>query len=94
MQNNKYNYLSASVQKFASDNTQQIDNGILQPVQHGNASEWAIMSYLGRVNYNFANKYYVTATIRRDGSSRFGMDNRWGWFPSAALAWRISNENF
>jgi len=86
--------LSASVQKFASDNTQQIDNGILQPVQHGNASEWAIMSYLGRVNYNFANKYYVTATIRRDGSSRFGMDNRWGWFPSAALAWRISNENF
>jgi len=93
-QNNKYNYLSASVQKFASDNTQQIDNGILQPVQHGNASEWAIMSYLGRVNYNFANKYYVTATIRRDGSSRFGMDNRWGWFPSAALAWRISNEDF
>ena len=93
-QNNKYNYLSASVQKFASDNTQQIDNGILQPVQHGNASEWAIMSYLGRVNYNYANKYYVTATIRRDGSSRFGMDNRWGWFPSAALAWRISNENF
>ena len=93
-QNNKYNYLSASVQKFASDNTQQIDNGILQPVQHGNASEWAIMSYLGRVNYNFANKYYVPATIRRDGSSRFGMDNRWGWFPSAALAWRISNENF
>ena len=93
-QNNKYNYLSASVQKFASDNTQQIDNGILQPVQHGNASEWAIMSYLGRVNYNFANKYYVTATIRRDGSSRFGLDNRWGWFPSAALAWRISNENF
>ena len=93
-QNNKYNYLSASVQKFASDNTQQIDNGILQPVQHGNASEWAIMSYLGRVNYNYANKYYVTATIRRDGSSRFGMDNRWGWFPSAALAWRISNEDF
>ena len=93
-QNNKYNYLSASVQKFASENTQQIDNGILQPVQHGNASEWAIMSYLGRVNYNFADKYYVTATIRRDGSSRFGMDNRWGWFPSAALAWRISNENF
>lgn len=93
-QNNKFNYLSASVQKFASENTQQIDNGILQPVQHGNMSEWAIMSYLGRVNYSFAEKYYLTATIRRDGSSRFGMDNRWGWFPSAALAWRISNENF
>lgn len=93
-QNNQFNYLSASVQKFPSESTQQIDNGILQPVQHGNASEWAIMSYLGRVNYSFADKYYLTGTIRRDGSSRFGVDNRWGWFPSAALAWRISNENF
>lgn len=93
-QNNQYNYLNASVQKFPSESTQQIDNGILQPVQHGNASEWAIMSYLGRVNYSFADKYYLTGTIRRDGSSRFGVDNRWGWFPSAALAWRISNENF
>lgn len=93
-QTNQYKYLNASVQKFASESTQQIDNGILQPVQHGNMSEWAIMSYLGRINYNFAGKYYVTATIRRDGSSRFGAANRWGWFPSAALAWRISNENF
>ncbi len=93
-QTNQYNYLEASVQKFPSESTQQIDNGILQPVQHGNMSEWALMSYLGRVNYNYANKYYITATIRRDGSSRFGRDNRWGWFPSAALAWRISNENF
>ncbi|WP_332023611.1 SusC/RagA family TonB-linked outer membrane protein [Kaistella sp.] len=93
-QNNQFNYLSASVQKFPSESTQQIDNGILQPVQHGNASEWAIMSYLGRANYSFSNKYYLTGTIRRDGSSRFGVDNRWGWFPSAALAWRISNENF
>lgn len=93
-QSNQFNYLSASVQKFPSESTQQIDNGILQPVQHGNAAEWAIMSYLGRVNYIFAEKYYLTATIRRDGSSRFGKENRWGWFPSAALAWRISNENF
>lgn len=93
-QENQFNYISASVQKFPSESTQQIDNGILQPVQHGNSADWAIMSYLGRVNYNYASKYYLTATLRRDGSSRFGADNRWGWFPSAALAWRISNENF
>lgn len=93
-QTNQYNYLNASVSKFASDNTQQIDNGILQPVQHGNMSEWALMSYLARATYNYADKYYLTATIRRDGSSRFGVGNKWGWFPSAALAWRISNENF
>lgn len=93
-QTNQFNYLNASVQKFASESTQQIDNGILQAVQHGNSSEWALMSYLGRATYNYADKYYLTATIRRDGSSRFGVGNKWGWFPSAALAWRISNENF
>jgi len=93
-QQNKYNFLNGSIQKFASDNTQQIDNGTLQPTVGGNASEWAIMSYLGRVNYDFDEKYYVTATIRRDGSSRFGGNNKWGWFPSGALAWRISGEKF
>ncbi len=93
-QSNYFKYINVSIQKFPSESTQQIDNGILQPTPHGNMSEWAIMSYLGRVNYIFDGKYYVTATIRRDGSSRFGVDNRWGWFPSAALAWRISNENF
>lgn len=93
-QQNKYDFLNGSIQKFASDNTQQIDNGTLQPTVGGNASEWAIMSYLGRVNYDYDGKYYVTGTIRRDGSSRFGQGNKWGWFPSAALAWRLSSEKF
>ncbi|WP_175455381.1 TonB-dependent receptor [Pricia antarctica] len=57
-------------------------------------SEWSLISYLGRVNYDFANKYYMTASIRTDGSSRFGSENRYGVFPSAAVAWRISEENF
>ncbi len=57
-------------------------------------SEWSMISYLSRVNYNFNNKYYVTASIRTDGSSRFGSVNKWGVFPSAALAWRVSDENF
>ena len=55
-------------------------------------SEWSILSYLGRINYSFNNKYYVTASYRTDGSSRFGTNNKWGVFPSAALAWRISEE--
>lgn len=93
-QQNRYEYLGGSIQGFASDNTQQIDNGLLQPTINGNMSEWAILSYLGRVNYDYADKYYLTATIRRDGSSRFGNGNKWGWFPSAALAWRVSNEDF
>ena len=57
-------------------------------------NEWSLISYLGRVNYNYNNKYYVTASIRTDGSSRFGSQNKYGLFPSAALAWRVSDENF
>ncbi|GAB4039722.1 SusC/RagA family TonB-linked outer membrane protein [Spirosoma gilvum] len=57
-------------------------------------SEWAIMSWLARVNYGFANKYLLTATIRTDGSSRFGSKNRWGTFPSLSLAYRLSDEAF
>lgn len=56
--------------------------------------EWSLLSYLGRINYNYNSKYYLTASIRRDGSSRFGSNNKYGIFPSAALAWRISDEKF
>ncbi|MCC5941453.1 MAG: TonB-dependent receptor [Balneolaceae bacterium] len=64
-------------------------------VQNSNsAGEWGMESYLGRVNYNYRDRYMVTATIRRDGSSRFGADNRYGWFPSFALGWIVSDESF
>jgi len=56
--------------------------------------EWSLMSFLARVNYTLLNRYVITATVRTDGSSRFGADNRWGTFPSAALAWNIGNEPF
>lgn len=57
-------------------------------------SGWAIESYFGRLNYNLLDRYLLTATLRTDGSSSFGPQNRWGWFPSVAAAWRINNENF
>ena len=57
-------------------------------------SEWSIESYYGRLNYNFDDRYLITATLRTDGSSSFGENNRWGWFPSAAFAWRVNNEKF
>lgn len=56
--------------------------------------EWTLLSYLARVNYNYNSKYYLTASIRTDGSSRFGAENKYGLFPSVALAWRISQESF
>ncbi len=57
-------------------------------------AEWSIVSELARINYNFDGRYFVTASIRRDGSSRFGANNKYGIFPSAALAWRVSDEQF
>lgn len=53
-----------------------------------------LISFFGRVNYSYKSRYIATATLRRDGSSRFGTNNKWGIFPSVALAWRISDEAF
>lgn len=60
----------------------------------GSSGGSAIMSQFGRAFYSFDNKYLATFTLRHDGSSNFYNDNRWGWFPSAALAWKMSNESF
>ncbi|HEV7346932.1 TonB-dependent receptor [Telluribacter sp.] len=56
--------------------------------------EWALTSLLSRLTYNFKGKYLFTASIRRDGSSRFGSDNRWGTFPSVSAGWVVSDEDF
>jgi len=55
---------------------------------------WALQGYLFRISYNYASKYYLDATVRRDGSARFAPQNRWGTFPSFSAAWRISSEDF
>ncbi|WP_307305945.1 SusC/RagA family TonB-linked outer membrane protein [Epilithonimonas hungarica] len=60
----------------------------------GYAQENELQSYFGRVNYNFDQKYLLTASIRADGSTRFGDNNKYGYFPSVAVGWTISNENF
>lgn len=70
-----------------------LSQGIAQPVTSID-SEWSLMSYLGRVNYNYKSKYYITASFRADGSSKFRDHNRWGYFPSTAISWRIINEDF
>ena len=57
-------------------------------------NEWTMVSYLGRVNYSLLDRYLLTGTIRRDGSSRFGPGNKWGVFPSAAIGWRVAEEPF
>ncbi len=93
-QTNREDYMSGSAQGFSSDNTQQLTNGTTSKTLTGDAYEWALLSFIGRANYDYKSKYLVTATLRRDGSSRFGSNNRWGWFPSASVAWRLSQEDF
>lgn len=58
------------------------------------AEEWRLASFLGRVNYTLDNKYLITLAARSDGSSRFGPDRRFGFFPSVSAGWRLSEENF
>ena len=57
-------------------------------------SKWVLMSYLGRINYSYKGKYLATVNFRTDGSSRYSPGSRWGYFPSGAVAWRISDEQF
>lgn len=93
-QNNVYSYMSASVKDFLSDSYSQLNNGLLDPLVGGSKNEWALLSFFGRVNYSFDNKYLFTATVRRDGTSRISKANRWGTFPSFSGAWRLSEESF
>ncbi|MDR6562067.1 MULTISPECIES: TonB-dependent receptor [unclassified Arcicella] len=81
---------------FATDafSYNNLGTGITARTPSSFASEWALASYLGRVNYVHDDKYLVTLTLRADGSSRFGDGNKWGYFPSAAFGWNVSNEKF
>ncbi|KXK38858.1 MAG: TonB-dependent receptor [Saprospiraceae bacterium] len=63
-------------------------------VNSGGGDAWARNSYLGRLNYNYGDKYLFTGTIRRDGSSRIAQENRWGWFPSFGVGWVVTGEDF
>ena len=80
---------------FLSNSTHDPSAGdITQSTGNGTQNDNSIYSFFGRAFYSYDDRYLVTATLRRDGSSRFARGNRWGWFPSAALAWRVSNEKF
>lgn len=68
--------------------------GVPQTVDNYYSPDDKLLSFFGRLNYDFKNKYLLTATFRADGSSKFLGDNRWGYFPSAAVAWKLSEENF
>ncbi|MBO0939988.1 TonB-dependent receptor [Fibrella sp. HMF5335] len=88
--------IGAGVNNFATDyfGFNNLGAGATNPFVSSGASRFAINSYFGRINYGFKNKYLFTATGRADGSSKFGANHKFAFFPSAALAWRVSEEDF
>jgi len=88
--------LSGSGSGFFSDVTQtyNLSSAGTPDIPSSGYSQSTLLSYLGRVNYSYDNKYLATVSYRADGASVYSPGNKWGYFPSAALAWRVSNENF
>ncbi|GGF24780.1 SusC/RagA family TonB-linked outer membrane protein [Echinicola rosea] len=89
-------YLAGSAAGFLSDlfETDNLGAANTPGVPTSGYAKSVLLSYIGRLNYNYADKYLFTATWRADGSSRYSEGNKWGHFPSAALAWRVSQEGF
>lgn len=94
IQKSSNRFIGASGLEFVSDVANQLDNVQSNEDIFGSTSEFGLLSYMGRVNYDYQSKYLVTLTGRYDGSSRFGQNNRFGLFPSGSVAWRISQEDF
>jgi TonB-linked SusC/RagA family outer membrane protein len=91
-------YISVKANGFQNDAIPEISNrGALAAnfsLNNAYKSEYTLLSYLGRANYNYAGKYFLTASFRADGSSRFGPANKYGHFPSVAAGWNLSDEDF
>ena len=89
-------FVSGSLSKtgFPDDEIRTLNLGTVISSGTSTATQWSLMSFLGRVSTSWKDRYLLSASIRRDGSSRFGADNRWGWFPAVSAGWRLSQEDF
>jgi TonB-dependent starch-binding outer membrane protein SusC len=97
-QSGRYEFTTLKVDNFVTDDP---NNRYISAAQNvdisrvdGNATEWSLLSLVGRINYTFRDRYLFSASFRRDGTSRFAKGHRWGNFPSFSVAWRISDEPF
>lgn len=95
LQNSDYEYYSLRMKQIPNESLGMagMDQGTFDK-STSTSSSWSMLSYLGRVNYNYKSKYYATASFRADGSSKFSKKNRYGYFPSGSLAWSFSEEDF
>jgi len=86
--------MDASTRNFADNNIQTISAGTQINTVSQRIEEWSLVSYLARLSYNFKDKYLMNVTTRADGSSRFGSNTKFGYFPSASFGWRFTEEEF
>ena len=95
LQNSDYEYYSLRMKQIPNESLGMagMSQGTFDK-STSTLSSWSMLSYLGRVNYNYKSKYYATASFRADGSSKFSKKNRYGYFPSGSLAWSFSEEEF
>lgn len=91
-----YNFLNGANQGQPGNAPylQYLDAGTSNPTVRGSQAQWRLLSYIGRLNYNYKGTYFLTATIRRDGSSKFGENNKYGNFPSVSIGWVPTVEPF
>ena len=89
-----HSYQSFEFDDNSTDYSYFTNPGDNKEVPNINKSRNVLMSFFGRANYSYKNRYLFTATLRADASSKLNPDDRWGYFPSVALAWNVSNENF
>ena len=92
-QSHSYEHMKGEARGYANDNITTLNAGTMYALT-SDESEYSMISYLGRINYVYDNRYMLTTTFRSDGSSRFGRNKKWGTFPSVSLGWRISQEKF
>ncbi|SDL98158.1 SusC/RagA family TonB-linked outer membrane protein [Siphonobacter aquaeclarae] len=90
------NLVTSSASGFVNDllGADNLGSGSIINTPTTNTLDWSLVSYIGRINYSFRNRYLVTLTGRADGSSKFGDNNKYGFFPSGSVAWKLSEEDF
>lgn len=98
IQKHEYDILGAKGTGFEDDHIKEVTGHGADPsdvsLYNTSKSNWSMLSYFSRLSYNYRSTYYLTLSLRGDGSSLFGPENRWGYFPSVSLAWTVSNEPF
>ena len=93
-QTSQYESLFASATGFPGNTIRRVSAGAVKTDASSSGTSFGLVSYLARANYSFADKYIIQGSVRVDGSSRFGANNRYATFPAASVAWRASEENF